>query len=250
MSLGPMVREYPFDGSKARLIRAVSLALGAVGAVGLFVGGLRLASADWVRAAVLVVPGLLSVALGARTLLAIRRRAGQSVALVRDGLVRLDAGAAEAIPWSHVVEAWQDVWPGNRSGSTPGHLRVCVVRTLDGGVHRFDAFTDGLEQLSELIQQETARRLQAPFWASLERGESIRFGGVVLGQEGIAYGEKQLFWQSFRGITMIGPLVSIRAVGQDQPWVSLRVMELPNPLLFLQLVRSIAVDVSPHEGAR
>ena len=70
---------------------------------------------------------------------------------------------------------------------------------------------------------------------------------MLLGQNGITYGEKRLAWERFRGITMAGHRVSIRAQDQDEPWASLRVADLPNPLLFLRLVRSIAAGEITQE---
>jgi hypothetical protein len=246
-ALGPVVREYPLDASKATWVRVASYALAALGVAAVVAALVRLSARLSILAGVLFVSGFLSLVLSARTLVALRRRATRSVALVRDGLVILSEGQARAVPWHQVIQVRQDVGMSTRGAPTSDRLSALEVETLNGAVHRFDGFTEGLDHLSELVQLETTHQLQEAFDASIQRGEAVRFGEIMVDQRGLWHGDKQLVWQDFRGISLRGQRVMVRAAGQEAPWLSLPIMQVPNALLLLRLVRSVATGQVPPE---
>lgn len=158
------------------------------------------------------------------------------------GLVIVDDGRPTVVPWSQLHTIRMRITDVIDISSRRKLRRTKYDITLDIEGHPPFRLTDqfvGVKELTDRIDAEvTARRLPEAI-GRVRQGETLRFGRYGVGPQGLDDGSRTLPFGSVRAVEVAQGWVTIRTDAK-RPWSSCRVADIPNPSVFVGLVRTFA----------
>jgi Family of unknown function (DUF6585) len=259
--LGGLVAEF-----RGRLVVVPFLLLGTM--VGFMIG--HSGALPYVIAG-LVVGGAVSVGL---FLLGFSRWRQLTVKVYSGGLVYRAKGTDEAWKWGEVEEFFILAEKREFHSVPHGIVDAIFSLVLDAGVaatlpkaaryqvqyrirrlgHQltFDSMIRGYARLGEIVQEfVTGVQLPAAL-ASFRSGDTIPFGELLLGPDGLAYASakhpRSLPLSALAGVSVSRYAVKVYRVGRKLPWLTAERSVVPNATVLAELAARIVADRDHHDG--
>jgi hypothetical protein len=79
--------------------------------------------------------------------------------------------------------------------------------------------------------------LLPPARDALQRDEMLDLGTLRVDRSGLHVAKNSLPWSEFKGVSFTADNLLILRTGASEPWQTLKIANIPNANLFLQLVR-------------
>jgi hypothetical protein len=155
------------------------------------------------------------------------------------GLTVSRAGRREVVAFEDVDEVWFVV----EAGSHAAVVRALRFVLRDRSQKLVPLAVQGANDLLREVHNRCTRPLQVEALRALDAGETLTFGAVRLERDGIGTPAWQARWKELSLVRYVpGRLCFFR--GQRVfPWKSIRLDEVPHPLLFAALVRRCAGSI-------
>jgi hypothetical protein len=179
-----------------------------------------------------------------------------------EGLVCLRHGKATICCWDQIKEVKQQQFRSRQYGGI--ECSYTLVRE-DGGTVKIPRRMNNINSLGETIQQETARRLIPKVLADYDAGQPVRFGILVVHQQGILTrrGDDRLigrprlefwYWDAIKAIQVSATTFHAVVEGKDNTYTyEVSGQNIPNILVLAGLLDHIVnlgkgkfQRVSPH----
>jgi hypothetical protein len=171
----------------------------------------------------------------------IYRNRGLRVRVYEHGFVCLRQGRTSACRWDDVTRVWQVIRCYGRN-----YWRWIEVRSRQGDKWVFDNRTDLLDNfwgLTDVIENEVARRMLPRALADIRAGRPWLFGDLRLTRDGLEYGGEFLPWRQFKEASCDGLAIAFRRHGAWQAWKRIGTDQVPNLRLLLTLVRQLGQEI-------
>lgn len=147
------------------------------------------------------------------------------------GLVRVKGTRVDAIRWDQVESVWQKITKGRYSTS-----RTYTLRRSDGASFTFTHALRHVEQLGQNMQQTIAAIHTPMAMTAYNAGNTLHFGPLHLNYQGISNGKEVLPWHEMQGVEIKQGYVNIKRMGKTFNWSRIAVANIPNVLVFLNVV--------------
>ncbi len=164
------------------------------------------------------------------------------------GLVlKQSATRFKVMRWEEIGTIWHTI---RRSpASLFFHSHLYTIRCHDGYTLTFSGARRSLAGLSKTLEDQFTR-LHLPFQlADYRAGHTLHFGPLSLNREGIIAGDKMLSWEQVADIALEKDrqVVIYTAGLQQESWVSLPAIKVPNLCLLLALYRRMRSGQTEQE---
>jgi hypothetical protein len=236
-SLGALRRTFgpvPRSVKTTHTVGSICIVLGAVA----FVGGIVLAITSDAGMLCLSAIGLALVAFGVWAVRRSQADASLSVALYNQGLVYSVRGDQQVYRWDDLSEIWQVIFTPRHGdyGMRTSHTYRLVAH--DGRRLTLDDRVEGITELGQALQKAASPHQLEAALARFAQGETLTFGRLSVGGEGLTLGRRTLAWGDLASAQLSCNHVYITAKGRKATWAGLPVRELPNVLVLLALVEA------------
>ena len=206
--------------------------------------------APWVVCIVLAVVGIVSLAIGVTTLLRIVRTAGLEVEVFTDGLAWRQRAQSVVWRWSDVKYVRRHQFAvGNAAKFETLPMRffyyACANRMVytlegnDGAQLTLNGYLENVNELTELIEENT-RLIRLPkYIASFKAGKTVRFGDLEVNRDGISKPGEVLPWDDVKEVSRADGWVTVLSHDSKKPWCQFRDSKVPNAHLLVDLVNAV-----------
>lgn len=255
-ALGEPDRVFHISRSRSLAIVMIGFLLILWGFIGLYLGFAVLnAGAKAFKGYALFV--FVPAGIGATLLYRLSRTRGLTVLTYPTGILIVNRGDVVSFAWDEIVEirlgnvsdaviAYEKigqiaslVLPG-RNTFWYGGSNTLTLTTSDGRTGEIPVALAGFKELTIRIQQETARRLWPMTVDRFRSGEPMTFGPFTAQHDELRHGSRAIPWNEIdRVIVLSISLIVRRKAGLFKPWQKVAISEIPNPHLFLRLVKSM-----------
>lgn len=179
----------------------------------------------------------------------------QRVCVFAEGLVQVKGGTSEVVRWDQVESVLQAIVKVTyRVLYVIPVARIVrhsyTVRRTDGTRLVFRDSLRGVEALGDRLSRETARYLFPKALATYHAGEQVAFGEVAISKRGIGRNGKLLSWTEYQGVEVVRGVVKLQQRGKRSNWTAVPVRKLPNLLVVLSLLETIAREQRQGQAAR
>jgi hypothetical protein len=161
------------------------------------------------------------------------------VQLYTNGLARVQGSKVELIRWDDIRDVRQSVTYRYINGGYFNSTHKYTVRTIDNRKLTFDDNIAGIHELGRKIQQEVTHRLLPQMISAYESGETLNFGPFSLDKQGLKHKDKSLAWTGIEDAQVRNGYVTFRQQGLWSVWLREPVSRIPNPIIFIALIRYI-----------
>ncbi len=233
--IGTVLREYK---NTARTTMVLGIVLTVVGGASMLLSLVLFLYIGFQRVeSYLFFLGLALLGYGIARIRAAGRNRGARVYRCTEGVLRVQAGAVEAIRWDQltaVQKIFTSVWgiySLNRYILYPtGTLPLVLDKTFDG-----------FEELGAEIEREVTRHLLPGAIAAYEAGHAVSFGPVSATVQGLSVqeGRKTLPWEELGEVYVDNGFTTIKKRGALLTWEKLSISQMLNLCVFLPLVKHI-----------
>ena len=206
----------------------------------------------------LILPPILGVGL----LRAMFRSRRLRVLIYPTGLLRLQDGEVESIPWKSI-----DVVKIRVAGTVPiierdadGAVAVCwlpiaapnvmvwttwiEVSSEENAPTRISSALADYPDLAERIQRETFALLWPKVLSELASGRTVPFGELLATHMGLFNGKRLLPWAEIKEITISQKAFAVKRHGGWLPWYAKDVSAMPNPHVLIAIANSLGQQAS------
>jgi hypothetical protein len=176
----------------------------------------------------------------------IYRKRGLRVWTYDDGFVCLRDGQPTACRWDDVTRVWQIIRKWGRS-----YWRRIEVSSRQGGKWVFDNRTDLLDNfwgLTDVIENEVARRMLPRALADIRSGRPWFFGELRMTRDGLQYDGEVLPWHRFKKASCDGLTITFGQHDRWGTWKKIATDQVPNIRLLLTLVRQLGEEFGRLSG--
>lgn len=200
--LGPLVREHRTRWTYVLAVVTLALVLGGMGAL----GAVRLASRagedpsteTWILGLLTTVPFLLGAALAG---VWAARRIQRVIRLHHGGLHYRDAKGERAVPWRSVDGVYQRIVRVHRAGEDVDVRDEYTIGLHDGTALEIDYHFDEVEAFGSAVTAAVTDLLLPVHREALRAGETLDFGPIRLGADGVHTGDRHLPWDEVESIS-------------------------------------------------
>lgn len=229
---------HPFRAYKSPLYKVFAGAAFFI-ALLMMCGGFSLFGTDARGAlAMLAIAGVAAVA-GYLTLRFVAKNKGRTVTLCENGFIEIRPGALNIVAWPEIDEAYQRLLEIIVEGGRPVVLCTYAIVTNDKRSFEFNDNLDDHVALGDAIHRAVARVKLPNALTRFDRGEPLEFGPLSVSQMGLTQKGEFISWNEIEGVEVEGGYVDISKKGKWLRWGSAEVAEIPNPRLFLDVVRRV-----------
>ncbi len=165
------------------------------------------------------------------------RHRGLRVRVYDDGFTCLRDGRASACRWGDVTRVWQVVRKHGRN-----YWRRIEVSSRQGERWAFDNRTDLLDNfwgLTDVIENQVARRMLPRALADVRSGRPWVFGDVRVTRDGLDSGGEVLPWDQFKSASCDGLVITFSRHDRRGAWRRVATDQVPTIRLLLTLVRRL-----------
>lgn len=228
-----------------------------------FAGALLLADvhtplSNW--GTVLVFNALFTLPIGFLGLLLVSRYiklCGLRVALDNTGLILWTCRGHTAVTWDDITALYVGAYPRPHVVVRGVLLVVCTIPYLLSRAERRRHYTvclrdgrrlyipsafPGKDALAGIIGSAIAQDRLPAMLGRYREGEGCDFGAVRVAYDGLHIGKKMLPWEEIDRIAWNRARLRVFRKGKHGPWSIVPLTSLPNPWLFLALVRPIYAE--------
>jgi len=153
--------------------------------------------------------------------------------LFTNGFIRANGMTIDAVRWDQVEAVFQRA-VRNRYGNVIRYSYT--VRRGDGAVYKFNSLIKKVADLGNTIQHEVTKVHIPRAIAAFNSGNPLYFGKLSLNVQGISKGSAMLPWIQVRNVDLNRGYVRIWQNGRSMRWARVRVADVPNLLVFLEMV--------------
>lgn len=236
-SLGALRRTFGPVRRSVRATRSIGLICIVLGVVAL-VGGIVLAITSDAGMLCLSAIGLALVAFGVWAVRWSRAYTDLRVALHEQGLVYSAGGEDQVYRWDELAEIGQVIITPRHGDYDRRTSHTYRLVTHDGRKLVLNDRLQGITDLGQALQKAASPRLLEAALARFAQGETLTFGKLSVGREGLTLGRRTLAWGDLASAQLSGNHVYITAKGRKATWAGLPVRELPNVLVLLALIET------------
>jgi hypothetical protein len=155
------------------------------------------------------------------------------VLVCADALVRIVRGHASVFRWDDIEAVYRNIDEVYRHRCRSS----CTVRCRSGASLKFTGNRlERADQLAELIERETARRMLPEAERQLDAGGSVTFGPLTVGSAGLTKGSATLPWDEIADVQVVKGVLTARQRGRRRAWCAVGVSKVPNVAVLLGLV--------------
>ncbi|MEO6810909.1 MAG: DUF6585 family protein [Isosphaeraceae bacterium] len=172
-----------------------------------------------------------------------RRNLGMRVEADHEGLTIHHRGVVEVCPWNEIETVW------HKAESTYGGFgdwlgtylegSGCVYtirRQRDGARFVFNALLRNIEVLGRIIRVQTVPRMKYSALDAIRMGETVRFGMLAIGPDGLSKGNKFLPWAEVGDVRLENSCVFVRKSNGRLAWRGVAMGRVPNLYAYLAVV--------------
>lgn len=189
---------------------------------------------------ILVLIGLFFIAGGIYILLSGVIYKGWGVYVYENGFVfKKGNQAAQPFRWDQIEAAWHSVTRHYRNGIYTGTTHRYRVRRSDGYEVVLNDRFHKVEELGDLVHNTVTRTKIPQVFAAYNAGQTITFGPLSVSAQGIGNGKSVLPWAEVKDISIQSGYIAVSKAGKWLRWSSQPVSAVPNPFLFIALVRRV-----------
>lgn len=170
-----------------------------------------------------------------------RRNRGARIYLCSGGLLRLQQGQVQAIRWDQVTTIQKLFTSSHYRGTTYYRLQQYICQRSDGTQEILENSFRRFRELGAIMEQEVAKRLLPGALAAYNAGQSVPFGSISVGPQGISVDKRQktLAWPELKKIKVRDGELTVEKVGDLLYWELIKTSEMPNLCVLIALVNSI-----------
>jgi hypothetical protein len=187
----------------------------------------------------LFIMGLLCGGLGLALVVGTALNWNTRVLVFPDGLVHIKNGKSSVFRWNDIGAVWQQITKRYVNGVYTGTTHFYTLRRYDGEQIKLNDSLGKVEELGNLVQSETFKRLMPKAIATYNAGGTVVFGKISVSPQGISNGKETLPWTEVKGVTIDRGVISVSKQGKWLRWASDTAANTPNLYVFLQLVDAI-----------
>jgi hypothetical protein len=155
------------------------------------------------------------------------------VYIFTNGFIRANGTSIDAVRWDQVEAVFQRAIR-SRYGYVISY--TYTVRRSDGAVYKFNNLIKKIADLGNTIQHEVTKVHVPRAIAAFNSGNPLHFGKLSLNVQGISKGSAMLPWMQVRNVDLNRGYVQIWQNGRSTRWGRVRVADVPNLLVFLEMV--------------
>jgi hypothetical protein len=250
LDLSPSPHRFAFNVALAVPVFLGGAALIGLGLLGEVVVAKGNVWAIFVFHVVLTLSGFLLVAAAVVLPYRIRAHTGLRLLVCPDGLVRALGGEVGAVRWVEVTLVRLPRYRGVRDAILNGEQRLVIHWGEDGEWRFDDVVVPRFNRLRQAVQNGTLKHALPACQDALGGGETINFGPISAGPEGLTHGMDTLPWDEFQGYHAARGWITIKRNGARRPWRRLAVPDVDNAhvLLGLMLTRRVLADWRARRG--
>jgi hypothetical protein len=153
--------------------------------------------------------------------------------------VHIKNGKTSVYRWDDIGAVWQQITKRYVNGVYTGTTHLYTLRRYDGEQIKLNDSLGKVEELGNLVQNETFKRLMPKAIATYNAGGTVVFGKISVSPQGISNGKETLPWTEVKGVTIDRGMISVSKQGKWLRWASDTAANTPNLYVFLQLVDAI-----------
>jgi hypothetical protein len=170
-----------------------------------------------------------------------RRNRGARIYLGSEGLMRLQQGQVLAIRWDQITTIQKLFTSSHYRGTTYYRLQQYICQRSDGTQEVLENSFRRFRELGAIMEQEVAKRLLPGALATSNDGQSVLFGSISVGPQGIGIDKRQeiLAWPELKKIKVRDGELTVEKVGDLLSWEMIKTSEMPNLCVLIALVNSI-----------
>ena len=163
------------------------------------------------------------------------RSRGLRVLVYPEGLVQLQRSQNEAFFWDEIVEVrrkkveghWAWIWQG---------AKILTLKRTNGRQVAFDDSLPKLEELGQIVENQSLPYLLPPALDQLETGATLQYGKLRLDLHGLVYEKELLPWREIKEIKVSEDSITISKKGKWLTWQSVSADGVANYHVFRALV--------------
>jgi hypothetical protein len=147
--------------------------------------------------------------------------------------------AAQPFRWDQIEAAWYSVTRHYRNGIYTGTTHKYRVRRSDGYEVNLNDRFNKVGELGDLVHNSVTATKIPQVFAAYNAGQTITFGPLSVSTQGISNGKNLLPWAEVKDISIQSGYIAVSKAGKWLRWSSQPVAAVPNPFLFIALVRRV-----------
>jgi hypothetical protein len=155
------------------------------------------------------------------------------VYIFTNGFIRANGMTIDAVRWDQVEAVFQRAIR-SRYGNVISYSYT--VRRNDGAVYKFNNLIKKIADLGNTIQHEVTKVHVPRAIAAFNAGNPLYFGKLSMNVQGLSKGSAMLPWIQVRNVDLNRGYVQIWQNGSSRRWARIRVSDVPNLLVFLEMV--------------
>ena len=157
-------------------------------------------------------------------------------ALYENGFAHFDRKGLKQVRWDQIEAVWQRITKHYTNGVYTGTTHTYTIQAQDGVKIVLDDKLPKVEALGNAIQSGATKALWPKYVAAVQAGQRLTFGPLALDANGLYNGKKSLQWKEIKAIRISRGVISIKKEGGWLSWASATVPQIPNFLVFYELV--------------
>jgi hypothetical protein len=173
-----------------------------------------------------------------------RAARGLRVIVCADGLARIHGNRAELLRWEDVNRVVRIVNATKEGLTVTTPVQLTLVGR-EGQTMTFDEALAGLPELRRLAEEHTLAHMLPPALEALTAGETIAFGAVAVGPQGLQHGANVLAWDRYGEAEASKGQLIVRANDGRRPFCKVEVSEVPNVHVLLALAEKARAGGAP-----
>jgi hypothetical protein len=158
------------------------------------------------------------------------------VGVFTDGLLYCKGQRVEMLRWDEIKSVLQCIVKQFVNGVYTGTLYRYTLEHEDGSRLVLTTRIQHIETLGAAIQQEITRRKLPAAVQGYDLGQPVKFGKLVVENEGMRYNDAFLPWEDIDEVKVDKGVVMVRKKGKWLNWKNVSVALIPNFFVFLALV--------------
>ena len=182
--------------------------------------------------------GLVLLGAGVGLLRRGRSARGLRVIVCADGLARVQGDQVEMLRWEDVNRVQRAVHFKKEQITVRTPVQLTLVG-CDGKTMTFDESLAGLPELRRLVEEHTLQHMLPPAREALVAGETIAFGDVAIGPQGLHAGGKTLTWDLCGAAEASKGLFIVQPTEGRRPFCKVEVSAVPNVHVLLALAEEV-----------
>lgn len=154
------------------------------------------------------------------------------VRVYEDGVLWISKGKWYGALWEDIDECYRKEIIVNGTANT----RDLAIKTRRGQKAVFSIVLSRWEKLAEAVQMRVTMLRGPEVQEDYQAGESVRFGPVTVGQDGLKVDGKELEWDEIKSIEIVNGYLSVQAGGKRGKSHDVALGDIPNYLVMLRLL--------------